>query len=184
MTGTARNVLPAVEASVVAEERCPLNPSMYKRECSHCQGTARGTSQNPNFSVVESLYHGSPVIEVLKNGAAIHAYDQHFRFGCRKARIILACLPALKRFGWPSSEKDRTEFEPQIFTESKLGITVEVFAVMNPYFVRGDELIEQYWLDLKELPSLEVHKGLGVMKCRAVWSVQDEIRAWLARRCR
>jgi hypothetical protein len=137
----------------VAEERCPLNPSMYKRECSHCQGTARGTSQNPNFSAVESFYNGSPVIEVLKNGAAIHAYDLHFRFGCRKARIILACLP-------------------------------EVFAVMNPNFVRGDELIEQYWLDLKELPSLEIHKGLGVMKCRAVWSVQDEIRAWLARRCR
>ena len=184
MTGTARKVLPAAKASVVAEERCPLNPSMYKRECSHCQGTARGTSQNPNFSVVESFYKRKPVIEVLKNGAAIHAYGLHFRFGCRKARIILACLPALKRFGWPSSEKDRTEFEPQVFTESKLGVTIEVFAVMNPNFVRGDELIEQYWLDLKELPSLEIHKGLGVMKCRAVWSVQDEIRAWLARRCR
>jgi hypothetical protein len=184
MTGTSRKVLTAVENADVAEERCPLNSSMYKRYCSHCQGTARGTSQNPIFSVAESLYYGSPVIEVLKNGAAIHAYDAHFRFGCRKARIILACLPALKRFGWPSSEKDRTEFEPQTFTENQLGVTIEVFAVMNPNFVGGDELIEQYWLDLRELPSLEIHKGLGVMKCRAVWSVQDEIRAWLARHCR
>jgi hypothetical protein len=30
----------------------------------------------------------------------------------------------------------------------------------------------------------EAHKGLGVMKCRAVCSVQDELRNWLARRCR
>jgi len=30
----------------------------------------------------------------------------------------------------------------------------------------------------------EVDIGLGVMKCKAVCSVQDELRDWLRRRCR
>lgn len=91
-------------------ERCPLNPSMYKRLCSHCQGQARGTQQNPHFSTVESYFQGSPVIEILKNGASVHRYDEHFRFGCRKARMLLACLPAFKKFGWPSSDAGRNAF--------------------------------------------------------------------------
>jgi hypothetical protein len=157
---------------------------MYRRECSHCQGTARGTAENPHFSIEESSYRGYPVVEILKNGGPIHWHDQHFRFGCRIARIVLACLPGLRIFAWPSNEKDRTEFKPQIFTEADLGITVEVFAAMNPNFKIGDELIEKYWLNLKELPSFEIHKGLGVMKCRAVCSVQDQLRNWLSRRCR
>ncbi len=168
----------------MSEDRCPLNPSMYKRYCSHCQGTSRGTSQNPHFSIVESFYRSYPVVEILKNGGQVHRHDKHFRFGCRIARILLACVPALKRFAWPSNAADRAEFQPQIFTEDVLGVTIEVFATMNPNFVVEDELIEIYWLNLKELPSLEIHKGLGVMKCRAVCSVQDELRNWLARRCR
>jgi len=143
-----------------------------------------GTSQNPKFSVVEYYFRGNPMIEILKNGGAIHWRDQHFAFGCRKARIILACLPALKKFGWPSCEEDRTRFQPQVFTERDLGVRIEVFASMNPDFVTSfGEEVDKYWLDLRELPSLEVHKGLGVMKCRAVWSVQDKIKEWLARRC-
>lgn len=166
------------------EDRCPKNPSMRRRECSHCQGTARGTEQNPYFSIEEDTFRGNPMVELFKNGGPIHRHDTHFSFGCRKARIILACVPALKRFAWPSDPSDRTNFQPQIFTENQLGVTIEVFATMNPNFVVGDELIEKYWLNLKELPTLEVHKGLGVMKCRAVYSVQDELRNWLARRCR
>jgi hypothetical protein len=133
---------------------------------------------------MESVYRGYPVVEILKNGGPVHRHDEHFRFGCPVARILLACLPALKVFAWPSNEKDRTEFEPQIFTENNLGIEIEVFVEMNRNFVVYDELIEKYWLNLKELPTGEIHKGVGVMKCKAVFSLQDELRSWLARRCR
>src|SRR5271165_674445 len=151
---------------------------MLREYCSHCKGQARGTEQNPNFSIIESFYRGNPAIEVLKNGGPVHRHDEHFQFGCRKARILIACLPALKIFGWPSNAEDRTNFQAQIFTESHLGISIEVFATTNPNFVLSSgELIDRYWLDLREMPSLEIHKGLGVMKCRAVWSVQDQILA-------
>jgi len=198
------------------EERCPLNPSMYKRECTHCQGQARGTNENPRFSIRDYRSHGSPMVEILKNDGPVHRHDQHFSFGCRKARIIIACVDALKRFAWPSDPDDRTNFQPQIFTEKQLGVTIEVFAAMNPNFVVRDELIEKYWLYLRELPTPEIAQseecnmtpeqrqeffnrngywpiklaepeaveiGLGVMKCKAVCSVQDELRSWLARRC-
>jgi hypothetical protein len=100
------------------------------------------------------------------------------------ARVLLASLPALKAFAFPSSERPRTEFEPQFFREDTLGITIEVFVEMNPNFVVRDELIEKCWLNLRELPTGEVHKGVGVMKCKAVWSVQDDLKRWLIRRCR
>jgi len=167
----------------VVNEKCEKFPSFYKRDCAHCRGTARGTEQNPNFSTIEYFYRGYPVVEILKNGGQVHRYDEHFRFGCRVARILLACLPALKIFAWPSNERDRTEFEPRIFTESNLGIEIEVFVEVNRGFVVYDELIEKCWLNLKELPTGKTHKGVGVMKCKAVYSVQDELRNWLDRHC-
>ncbi len=157
---------------------------MYKSECSHCGGTARGTAENPRFSIREFSLYRNPMVEILKNGGPVHRHDQHFQFGCRVARVLLASLPALKAFAFPSSERPRTESEPQIFTEDTLGITIEVFVEMNPNFMVYDELIEKCWLNLRELPTGEIHKGVGVMKCKAVWSVQDDLKRWLIRRCR
>jgi hypothetical protein len=82
-------------------------------------------------------------------------------------------------------DEDRILFQPQVLAERDLGVEIEVFATMNPDFVTSNgETVNKYWLDLREMPSLEVHKGLGVMKCRAVRSVPDEIRYWLAQHCR
>jgi hypothetical protein len=165
-------------------DRCDFS-GMDKRYCSHCLKKQRGTQENPVFSILTGHYAGSPVVEILKNGGPVTRHDEHFRFGCVKARMILACLPALKRFGWPSWDDDRSKFETQVFRDGSLGLTVEVSVAMNPNFRLSDtdELVEKYWLDLRALPSLETHKGLGVMKCRAVWTVQDELRAWVFRHC-
>lgn len=166
-------------------DRCDFS-GLDKRYCSHCLKQRRGTQENPTFSILTSHYAGNPVVEILKDGGPIHRYDEHFRFGCEKARMLLTCLPILRRFAWPSWDDDRSKIQPQIFKDSRLGMTVEVFVTMNPSFRRSDtdELIDKCWLDLRALPSLETHKGLGVMKCKAVWNVQDELRAWLDRHCR
>ena len=58
------------------DERCPLNPSLRKIECSHCQGPPRGTHDNPVFSLEEGFFNGFPVVEVLKNGGPVHAWDK------------------------------------------------------------------------------------------------------------
>jgi len=80
---------------MVGEERCAKYPSMLKVFCSHCQGTILGTRDNPIFSLKEDWYNGFPVVEVLKNGGPIHVYDRNFRFGTRKAQMIIACVEVL-----------------------------------------------------------------------------------------
>jgi hypothetical protein len=163
-------------------ERCEKYPSMERRFCSHCQGTTLGTQENPTFSLREDFdeVHGYPVVEILKNGGPIHAYDTHFRFGCRKAEMLLACLPAIKEFGWAPSDEARLRFQPRVLEDRKSGISVKVFVEMHPDFERSTgEYVDRPWLRLQAMPPDQTHIGLGVMKCRALWAVQDHLRAWL-----
>jgi hypothetical protein len=99
------------------KERCPIFPSMLKEYCSHCQGTARGTPGNPNFSLQESIFNGFPVVEVLRDGAAIHPWDEHFRFGKRKAEMLLTCIEVLREF-WKTNGDENDRFIPQVGRES------------------------------------------------------------------
>lgn len=164
-------------------EPCEKFPSLDRRSCAHCQGSALGTQENPNFSVREGFdeVHGYPVIEILKNGGSIHQYDAHFRFGRRKAEMLLTCLRALKEFGWCAAE-DRLQFRSRIVEDPALGLRVRVFAEMQRYFERSTgQLVHEPWLRLHALPPDQSRLGLGVMKCRAIWSVQDELRGWLGR---
>lgn len=164
-------------------ERCEKFPSLDRRFCAHCQGAPRGTPENPEFSIKEDFdeVHGYPVVEILKNGGPIHQYDSHFRFGRRKAEMLIACLPALREFGW-STDEARLQFQPQIFRDRALGISVSVFVEMHPDFERSTgEFVDRPWLRLQAMPPDDCHLGLGVMKCRAVWSVQDDLRDWLRR---
>lgn len=163
-------------------DRCDKT-GMDRRFCSHCQGTARGTQGNPEFSIKEDFDegHGYPVVEILKDGAQIHEHDKHFRFGRRKAKIVLACLPALKTFGWPPGDEN-LQFREETFPVPEFGTRVRVSVEAYPYFARSTgEQISEPWLRLQTVPYDELHLGLGRMKCRAVWSVQDQLRNWVNR---
>ena len=50
--------------------------------------------------------NGYPVVEVLKNGGPVHSFDSNFRFGVRKAQMLLACVHILREFCplFPASE--------------------------------------------------------------------------------
>jgi hypothetical protein len=139
----------------------------------------------PRFSIMEYRYHRQPIVEILKDGGPVHAKDKHFRFGLRKAQMVLACMDVLKEFGW-STDEERLCFQPQIIEDRDLGISVRVFVEMQPDFVRSTgELIDERWLKLEASPPYQSDSlGLGVMKCRALSSVQGELRAWVRRRGR
>jgi hypothetical protein len=54
---------------------------------------------------------------------------------------------------------------------------------MHPFFEHSTGTrIERPWLQLQAMPPDVDHLGLGVLKCRAVWSVQNELdvclRSW------
>jgi len=161
------------------QERCPKNPSMLKAYCAHCQGTERGTAQNPRFSLKEGTYCGYPVIEVLKNGGQVTISDSHFRFGVRKAEMLAASMALLRAF-WRSTDAERLHFKPQIIESRLRNLRINVFVEMHPDFELSDgRPIDRPWLRLQALPPDKDHIGLGATKCRAICEVEVELRRWL-----
>jgi hypothetical protein len=162
-----------------ASRGAQCSPSIPKAYCSHCQRTARGTSQNPRFSVKEGHFDGVPVIEVLKDGGSIHMWDSHFRFGQRKAEMLIACVELLRDF-WMSNGDEGNVFLSQVVENRRRGLRVRIHVEKHPDFERSDgEMVERSWLRLQALPPDNEHMGLGVMKCRAICEVQEDLRKWL-----
>ena len=162
-----------------SEERCPKNPSMPKAYCSHCQGTERGTVSNPKFSIRASYFEGCPVVEVLKDGGPVHKYDDHFRFGIRKAQMLLACVEVLREF-WQSTEEQRLAFKPRLIEDQRTRLQVSIFVEMHPDFEYSTgQTVDRPWLRLKVLSFDKEHIGLGMIKCRAVCAVKEDLQRWL-----
>lgn len=162
----------------ISEERCPQNPSMLRAYCSHCQGTEPGTSGNPRFSLEEEDVYGCPVVEVLRNGGPIHQWDSNFRFGIRKAQMLIACIDLLREF-WKSTEEERLGFKPCLIEGQRHGLRVQIFVEMHPDFDYAGEKVERPWLRLQALPPDKEHLGVGMMKCRAICEVVQELKGWL-----
>ena len=161
------------------DEKCTLHPSLRKAECSHCQGTGRGTRDNPKFTLKEGSHNGFPVIEVLKDGAAIHAWDSEFRFGRRKVQIMLACIDLLSGF-WQSNGHKGREFRDRTVVDPTGNLSVRVSVKWHPNFERSDgEPVDKPYLHLKALPPDSGDIGLGLIKCRAICELQENLRRWL-----
>lgn len=154
--------------------------------CSHCQGRTPVFADSPRYSVVPAFddVHGFPIIEVLKNGGPVHRYDSHFRFGRRKAELIVACVPLLRDFGWATDE-ERLRFEPVTVLDETRRKEVHVSVEMQPDFEYSTgETVNRPWLRLAAANFEKVRIGLGVTKCRALWTVRDELKAWVDRQHR
>ena len=161
------------------DERCPLNPSLRRVECSHCQGPPRGTFQNPTFSLKEDVYDGFPIVEVLKNGGPVHPWDQHFRFGRRKAEILVACMKVLREF-WFANDAQRRLFVPQVIQDDARRLRVQVYVEMHMDFeLSTGPTVDRPWLHLKGLPPDSGTIGLGASKCQAICALEKELREWL-----
>ena len=158
---------------------CDKNSSMYRAYCSHCQGTARGTRDNPVFSVREFSFRGNPMVEILKDGASVGAWDSNFQFGLRKAEMLLACVPVLRKF-WQSGDEQRLKFQPQIVSSPENRLKIELLVLMEPDFPRSDGvIIDRPFLRLQAVEPHREHIGVGALKCRAVCEVEDQLRDWI-----
>jgi hypothetical protein len=154
---------------------------MLKVYCAHCQGTERGTDENPRFTLKEEFVHGCPVVEVLKNGGPVHMWDSHFRFGHRKAEMLIACMDVLRDF-MRSTDDERIGFKPRLILNERSGLQVLIFVKMHPDFEYSTGArIERPWLRLWALPPDNDRIGLGMMKCRAICGVEQDLRNWLRR---
>ena len=167
--------------ATAAQERCPKYPSMLKAYCTHCRGTEHGTTENPRFSLQEEDLNGCPIVEVLKNGGPVHSFDRNFRFGVRKAQMILACVGVLHQF-WQSTDEQRLAFEPQVIEDQRHRLRVRIHVEMHPDFeLSSGQIVDRPWLRLRALPPDNEHIGVGAIKCRALCELRDDLAQWLRR---
>ena len=167
------------------EEPCPINPSMQKRFCSHCNPPSapppRGVhGTDTTHSIREDSYEGYPTIELLANGGPIHFSGKgRLTFGIRKAKMLLACLEPIKEFAFASDDNERRRFKDRSIQEGPNSIIVSIHYEPDFELSSGVRVNKPY---LKcELPGTDTVKGLGAMKCRALWELREEIGEWLAR---
>ena len=158
---------------------------MQKRFCSHCNPPSapppRGVhGADTTYSIRKGFYEGYPTIELLANGGPIHfSGNGRLRFGTRKAKMLLACLEPIKEFAFASDDTERRRFKDRSIQEGPNSIIVSIHYEQDFELSSGVRVDKPY---LKcELPGTDTVKGLGAMKCRALWELREEIGEWLAR---
>ena len=72
---------------------------------------ARPPTQNPTLG--RQPLKAILVAEILKDGASIHIWDDHFQFGRRKAEMLVACIDVLRDF-WRSNGDEDDIFVPRV----------------------------------------------------------------------
>jgi hypothetical protein len=163
-----------------AQEMCAKYPSLPKAYCSHCQGTNRQTTPVPDFSLAEGWYGRYSIVEVLKNGGPIHSWDRHFRFGVRKAELILTSIAPIREFAEARDDDERRCFRARIIAGR--GLRVHVQLEMHPEFETSTRLkVDRPYLHLRALPPVKGGIGIGVLKCRAICAVELDLEDWLRR---
>jgi hypothetical protein len=165
---------------MVDGKRCEKYPSLLKVECSHCHGTEWGTDQSPKFSINESVYRGSAVIEILKNDGPVHSRDTNFQFGVRKAQMFLTCLDVLQEFGFATDVK-RSTFQSRFVEDRLFG---HIWVQMHEEFELSNGMrVSRPFLSFETFPpDNDLKIGIGVQKCRAICAVEDDLKLWIKKR--
>ena len=103
-------------------------------------------------------------------------YDSNFKFGVRKAQMLITCLGVLREF-YHSSDEERLAFRPRV-VQGRDGLRVTVLVEMHPDFEHSSgAIVDRPWLQLHADEHTRI--GLGVIKCRAVCEVQEDLKRWL-----
>lgn len=136
-----------------------------------------------NYEIVESIYKDSPVIEILENSEPF-PFDSHFRFGCKKARLILACMDTIVEFSEHTDDNGRSTVKPHTIDSIKFGGEISVSIEPHPEFVHSSgRTINKPWLSLRVMPYESPHISFGLRKAHALVSLKDQIIKWLNKQC-
>ena len=134
-------------------------------------------SNHPEYQMEESVFHGYRIVELLHNGAPIHEFDEHFRFGENKAILFLACMSVVKELAFtPPGEMPDIEKGQTINDEvAGTSILVEFFRE----FERSDgRRIKVPWVKLTSLRDPNVYIGIGRQKAKAIVMLRKQLAEW------
>ena len=157
-------------AHLTMHKACPHG--MPQEEwCSICSGGNVAHTprlQDPaTFSAHEDVYKGNPTFEILNDGGVFNKVTKtRFRFGVRKAKMLLDCIEVIEQFAF-TTDAGRQNFK--IPDNQRWNIR------HVPHFInKFDQLRNEPYLQFKEDTSLKL--GVGAKRCQALWELRGEIR--------
>jgi hypothetical protein len=93
--------------------------------------------------------------------------------------MLVACIDILRDF-WRSNGYEGRMFTPGVIENPGRRLRVRVYVTLHPDFDRSSgERIDRPWLNLQALPPDQDHLGLGVLRCRAVCELEENLKQWL-----
>ena len=139
--------------------------------CAHCTPAENIAAQ---YELVPAgLANGYPIVELLRDGGPIHEFDEHFRFGRSKAKLILAAMENLERFS-------RGEKIKGGLVSDSHGNSGRIIVQFWPDFMRSDgRYVNASWLSLEDPMHPGSGIGIGYQKSLACIALKDEILRWV-----
>ena len=128
------------------------------------------------YSIIESEHFGNPVIEILVDGdiwGSVYGYDENFRFGLIKAKMIIAGMNKIEEF-YNSNGKSPPLLEEIGIEDNKYSVLCRC-VVHDEFPVKG-KIIEKPYL---KLIGKYDNIGFGLEKARALLDLEEEIKQFI-----
>ena len=125
------------------------------------------------FTIKRSRFHGSPTIEILKDGEPfwedLPSAKKHFTFGVKKAILLLGCIDEIKNFVDSKGENPVT-FKPIGVKSQKWKTECELRRYDG--FKRFGAWAERPYLEIQSETTIR----FGLLKAEAILLLQVEIQ--------
>jgi len=130
------------------------------------------------YSIRESIYKRNPTIEILVDGKEwgfTFEYDEHFRFGLNKAKMILVAMPIIDKF--VDSKGTKPPLGEEVTIENNV-LSEKVVCIRYDSFEYYGRTIEKPYL---KLMGSYADIGFGLEKAKALMILEDEIKEFVDR---
>ena len=112
------------------------------------------------------------------SGFESHRCLQKFNYYKRKRPERVACIDVLRDF-WRSNGDEDGIFMPRVIENQGRRLRIRTHVEKHHDFERSDgQTVEKSSCGYKRCPHHD-HIGLGVLKCRGVCELEDELKRWL-----
>lgn len=101
-----------------------------------------------SYSIQEGIYKSNPTIEILVDGnewGSVFDFDEHFRFGLRKAQMVLDSMPIIEEFSNSKGAKPPLEQKIQLDVKEFEGL---IECIRHDEFKPYDKVIEKHLFNL------------------------------------
>lgn len=127
----------------------------------------------------ESTFKGYPIVEIFHGGGPIHERDAHFRFGKKKAMLLLACIDIVEELA-ATQLGETPNIRDQIVMDTVNGINISVkVESFTDFELQPDIRINVPWVRLQSERYPDLHIGFGRRKAKAILALRRRLAEWV-----